>query len=461
MSVPQMRATDFMVDNPHAGIFLDMGLGKTGAALTALVELIAKGFSPILIVGPIRVIETVWPVEAKLWKHTQHLKFSVIRGNEDERIEAVAKKADIYLINPEMLRWFLQKYKKFLSAWKVLLVDESSDFKSPGSKRFKSLRYQVKHFKRRYILTGTPRPNSLLELWPQIFILDLGKRLERRSGWYQDRYFEPVDYYGYKWEPKAGAKKRIYAAIADCVLRIASKGKKPTVNRILVPLPPKVMKAYKEMEEEALTVLEGQEELTAKNVVSAMMKCRQMANGSVYLNDGKEIRTLHLEKIKVVEKIIEETGDPVIVVYNFKHERDLLAKRLKAYKPVILSTAKDPLKVIADWNAKKIPVLLLHPKSGGHGLNLQHGGHTMVWFGLTFSYEQYAQTIARLNRTGQKKRVVLHILIAPNTVDELIETSLEAKARGQNQLLRYLRKYSDARDIRMPGIFGSLRLVGE
>lgn len=461
--VNQMRAAEFMTSRLYAGILLDMGLGKTGAALTALVELIAKGEGPVLLVGPIRVIETVWPVEAKIWKHTRHLKFSIIRGSVEEREKAVAKKADIYLINPEMLRWFLTRYKKYLSAWKILLVDESSDFKSAGSKRFKALRYQLSKFRRRYILTGTPRPNSLLDLWTQIFILDLGKRLERRVGWYQDRFFEPVDYYGYKWEPKPGARKRIYRLIADLAIRIEAKGKKPIENRVVVPLPKKVMKAYREMEEEALTLLdeglvEGGVELSAKNVVSAMMKCRQIANGSVYLNENKEVRVLHLEKIKAAEKIIEETGSPVILVYNFKHERDLLAKRLKQYSPVILSTAKNPLKVIKDWNEGKIPVLLLHPKSGGHGLNLQHGGHTMIWYGLTFSYEQYAQTIARLDRTGQKKQVVLHFLIAPGTVDELIESVLKSKARGQSHLLRFLKKYSDSRDIRKGRTSGRIKL---
>jgi SNF2 family DNA or RNA helicase len=443
MSVSQLRATDFMVRNLCAGIFLDMGLGKTGAALTAITEI---NELPVLIIGPIRVIETVWPVEAKLWAHTCHLKFSVIRGNEDARIAAVAKKADIYLINPEHLRWFLKKYKKYLKAWRVLIVDESSDFKTPGSKRFMSLRWRVRHFRRRYILTGTPRPNSLLDLWAQIFILDEGARLQQRFEWFKDRYFEPKDFYGYKWGTKKRARKRIYEHISDLIIRIESKGRKPTINRILVPLPPKVMKAYNEMEDEALAYLDDQTELTAVNVVAAMMKCRQMANGAVYLNDDKKIRVLHSEKINVTQKIIEETGSPVIVVYNFKHERDLLAERLKAYEPVILSKAKNPKQVIADWNAGKIPVLLLHPKSGGHGLNLQHGGHTMVWFGLTFSYEQYAQTIARINRTGQKKKVVLHILIAPNTVDELVEAALKAKARGQNKLLKFLKKYSDARD---------------
>jgi SNF2 family DNA or RNA helicase len=446
--VNQLRAADFMFDNPQAAIFMDMGLGKTGASLTALVDMINKGMGPVLIVGPIRVIETVWPEEAKIWSHTKHLRFSIIRGNPREREEAVRKEADIYLINPEQLRWFLKKYKKYLSSWGVLIVDESSDFKTPGSKRFISLRWQVKKFKRRYILTGTPRPNGYLDLWPQMFIVDLGERLGSTFESYQNRYFEPAGYYGYKWKPKIGAKKRIRRSIADIVLRIEAKGKKPIENRILVPLPPKARKIYEDMEEEALAYLDSRTKITGANVVSAMMKCRQISNGAVYLNDSDEYREIHQEKIKVVERIIEETGDPVIVVYNFKHERDMLAKRLKAYSPVILSKAKDPNKVIKDWNAKKIPVLLLHPKSGGHGLNLQHGGHTMVWLGLTFSYEQYAQTVARLNRTGQTKQVVLHLLIAPGTVDELIERALKTKARGQNKLLKYLKEYSDARDRR-------------
>ena len=443
----QGRAIEHLLSHPQAGLFLDMGLGKTASALTAVYEFSRFGVGPTLVVGPIRVIETVWRQEAKLWDHLKDLTFSLVRGSPEERKTALATKADIYLINPEHLEWMFETLGEGPYQFETLIIDESSMFKNVSSKRFKMLRFRVKHFSRRYILTGTPTPNKLLELWSQIFILDGGKRLGSSFTRYKERYFYPVDRWGYKWEPRPKAKVEIFAAIADLVLRMDAKDylQLPEVvhNRVMIQLPPTAMKIYKEVEDQALSKISEEVSISAVNAISALIKCRQIANGVVYVNDGLETQVLHTEKIKATVEIVEETGSPVIVVYNFKHELALLKAALKEFSPVVLTEAKDASEVIQDWNAGKIQVLLLHPQSGGHGLNLQEGGNTMIWFGLTFSYEQYVQTIARINRQGQTKPVVLHVLVAENTVDLLMEEVIEAKKAGQDELFNYLQRYAN------------------
>lgn len=441
----QGKAIEFLLSHPQAGLFLDMGLGKTASALTAVKEFIRFGVGATLVVGPIRVIETVWRQEMAKWEHLQGLTFSLVRGNETERRAALAVKADIYLINPEHLTWLLDTLGDAPYPFETLFVDESSMFKNVGTKRFRTLRYKVKNFARRYLLTGTPTPNKLLELWPQIFLLDLGKRLGTSYGRYKERFFDQ-DYTGYKWTPKPGAEEKIYALIADLVLRMDAADylvlPKVTYNTVAITLPAAIRKIYTGIEKDAFFELSKASFINAVNAPAALTKCRQIANGIVYTNDGSETEFLHNEKLKVTKSIVEESGSPVIVVYNFKHELELLKETLKEFEPVVLKDSKDTEATIADWNAGKIQVLLLHPVTGGHGLNLQDGGHTMVWFGLTFSYEQYVQTIARINRQGQKYPVMIHILTATNTVDELIADTLAAKAQGQDRLFDYLKAYA-------------------
>lgn len=449
----QGKAIEHLLSHPQGGLFLDMGLGKTASALTAIYEFNRFGVGPTLVVGPIRVIETVWRQEAKLWEHTQNLTFSLIRGNATQRQAALNQKADIYLINPEHLVWLFELIGDAAMPFETLIIDESSMFKNVGSKRFRTLRHQVKKFSRRYILTGTPTPNKLLELWPQIFLLDEGKRLGTSFTRFKERYFAPVDRWGYKVEPRHGAKEKIYEAIADLVLRMDAKDylELPEViyNRVEIPLSKEVMETYRAVENEAFAKLDAETSITAMNVVGALIKARQVANGVVYtelVESGKQsVKVLHKEKINAAREIIEETGSPVIVVYNFKHELELLKEELKEFSPVVMNEEKDADKVVRDWNDGKIEVLLLHPQSGGHGLNLQHGGHTMIWFGLTFSFEQYAQTVARINRQGQTKPVVLHVLIAPGTVDELLEQVLQNKEKEQNDLFTFLKNYRKGR----------------
>lgn len=448
LRVYQCKCIEFLLSHLFAGLFLDMGLGKTISALTAIVEFLRFGVGPTLVVGPIRVIETVWRQEAKAWNHTKHLTFSLIRGNVEQRRAAMAVKADIYLVNPEHLTWLFEQIPGNAKwPWEVLFIDESSMFKNVGSKRFKNLRFKIKNFTRRYILTGTPTPNRLLELWPQIFLLDGGQRLGSSFTRFKQRYFEPVDRWGYKVVPRHGAKERIYNLIADLVLRMDAKDyldlPKVQVNRVLCPLDDKVMKTYRSVEQDAFAKLEGMTHITALNVIGAMIKCRQIANGVVYTDtDGeKGVSILHSEKLDAAREIVDETGSPVIIVYNFQHELALLKEQFKDLNPVVLNESKDAVKTVNDWNAGKIELLLLHPKSGGHGLNLQIGGHVMIWFGLTFSFEEYIQTIARINRQGQTKPVMLHLLIAPGTIDELLEAVLKGKQDGQDDLFSFLKAY--------------------
>jgi SNF2 family DNA or RNA helicase len=454
----QINGIDFLLKHRGAGLFQDMGLGKSATALTVISELRRFGYGPVLVVGPIRVIETVWRQEAQEWSHLKHLTFSLVRGNEQQRRKALLVPADIYLVNPDLLRWLFKTLRKPY-IFEALFIDESSMFKKAGTRRFRAIRYKVKLFRRRYIMTGTPRPNRLEELWPQLFVVDGGKRLCRRFTDFKSRFFEPVvpdnpdPLHPTKfiaWAPKEGAENKIYSLIADVVFRTDNPNLvKPQFNPVKVILPPKARRIYDEMEDKAFAEIETKSHMSAANAAVAMMKCRQIANGVVYTTPSEfdenpivETKLLHREKLAATLEIVEETGSPVIVVYNFLHELKLLKETLAEYNPIALKD-EDPIETISRWNLGRIPVLLLHPRSGGHGLNLQHGGHTMIWFGLTFSYEDYIQTIARINRQGQKHSVIIHLIIAIKTIDQLLVRVLKAKEKGQINLFTYLKEYRE------------------
>lgn len=432
----QEEMVKHLLDHNSAGLFVDMGFGKTVATLVALEKMKEDNVLPTLLIAPIRVIKSVWRQEAEKWGID--LSFSLVHGKPKEREAALKKKADIYLINPENLVWlFDQKLPDF----KILVIDESSLFKNVGSKRFKKLRYKVKNFDRRYILTGTPTPNSIGEIWTQMFILDKGERLGKTYGGFKSRYFEQVDYQGWVFQPREGAEEEIYSKVQDIILQQGGNLKglpEFKFNKIIVDMDKEHKDFYQSMEEHSIASLDG-EVLTSMNVVSALMKCRQISNG-VFYNDDGEIVKLHDKKLEVLEEIVEETNSPVLIIYNFKHELEEIKSRLKKYKPVVLNEEDD---AVERWNKGKIEVLLLHPASGGHGLNLQDGGHTMVWYGLTFSYEQFAQTIKRLHRSGQKHPVVCHLIMCRGTVDILMWAALQSKEQGQKKLLEALKEYKE------------------
>lgn len=431
----QEQAVDFLKRHPHAGLFVDMGLGKTASVLHALVDLP----KPVLLIGPIRVIETVWRQEAALWPKAKGLTFSLVRGTPRARTSALEASADIYLVNPELLEEALA-----FRTYSTLVVDESSQFKNPSTKRFKLLRRHVKGFQRRIILTGTPSPNSLLDLWSQAFILDRGERLGTSFGAFRERFFHQTDWQGYVFAPNPEAEEQITKLLSDIVFRAEAAGNLPprevVTNKLLLDLPAPARKVYEKLEAEAFAAL-GESSISPATAVACLMKLRQVASGFVY-DDEVRPHTIHKEKIQAVQSILEETGSPVVLVYQFLHELAAL-KRAFPYG-VELPKGSSP-EFFRAWDSKKIPLLFLHPQSGGHGLNLQHGSHTMVIFSASFSYEHMAQTIARIDRQGQTSPVMLHYLVARDTVDELILEALEAKASRQTNVLQLIKDYANAK----------------
>lgn len=433
----QVAAVDHLKKTPCAALFIDMGLGKTAATLHSFLSM----DGPILLVGPIRVIETVWEAEAKKWPATKDFRFSLVRGSPAARRRALEADADIYLVNPEILEEAL-----LARPYGVLVIDESTMFKNPSTKRFKILRKHLPKFKRRILLTGTPAPNSLMDLWSQMFILDRGERLETAFYRFKSRYFEQVDYMGFKFEPRAGSEAIITSLISDIVFRVEAKGNLPEreviPNPIEVHLPPDARKLYAKMEKDAFIRLSQEPNITAANAAAATMKLRQLASGFVYNDDGHTV-AVHKEKIDALRSVIDETGSPVIVVYQFQHE---LAAIRKAFPHGIALTDKEWTQ--ERWDAGEIPLMFLHPDSGGHGLNLQEPCHTMVIFTPSYSFERMAQTMARIDRQGQKHPVVFHTLRAADTIDDLVYQVLDRKERVQSNVLQMVKEYADARTAR-------------
>ncbi len=422
-----------MKTRPTAGLFMDMGLGKTPVALHAMLDMP----KPILLVAPIRVLESVWMQEAALWPATRGLTFSKLRGTPVEREQARGVSADVYLVNPELMQEALLSPR--LNGLKSLVIDESSLFKNASTKRFRVLRKHLPRFTRRLILTGTPTPNSLLELWSQIFILDRGERLERSFSSYRSRYFVQQDYFGYVFAPAPGAKEKVTNLISDLVLRVDAESHLPPRsvlhNKVFFKLPPGAAKTYKEFERHAMTII-NDKLVTAPMAAAALMKLRQLASGFVYADDHSA-EEIHTEKLKAVEEITQETGSPVLLVYQFQHE---LAAIKKAFPHAVPFTADK----VEAWNRGEIPLMLIHPASGGYGVNLQQGGHTMIVFSGSFSQEQMSQTFARIDRQGQEHPVIFHHLMAGGTVDELLFDVIQEKTANQTHLLNRIKEYAQA-----------------
>lgn len=429
----QEKGLDFVVSKPHAGLFVDMGLGKTAISLHAFLELP----KPILLVGPIRVIESVWRQEAKIWPGTTKIRFSLLRGSPTQRKAAAEVPADVYMVNPELLEEALQAR----SDYKTLLVDESTMFKDPSTKRFKGLRKHLRRFARRLILTGTPTPNGLLDLWAQIFLLDMGERLGTSFNKFQQTYFYPTGYQGYKFAPHDWAREAILQKVSDIIFRMSAKDalppRKVIKNIIRFEMPPSAKTIYRDLEREALARITQDDTVSGSSAVVVMAKLRQVASGFVYDDDQKPM-TIHLEKIKVVQEILEQTSEPVILLYQFRHELAALQKAFPQGK-IFESDLVEP------WNAGEVPLLFLHPQSGGHGINLQYGGHTMIIFTSSFSLEQMSQAMARIDRQGQTAPVIFHHLVASGTVDELLLEVLDQKADNQAEVLRLIKEYANGK----------------
>lgn len=429
----QVFATNFIIDHPSSAVFLECGLGKSVITLSAIWQLMFDYFSisRVLVIAPLRVARNTWPDEIGKWDHLSDLRYSVVIGTEAERKAALARKADIYLINRENVDWLITK-SGYRFDFDMVVLDELSSFKSAKAKRFKSLIKVRPRIKRIVGLTGTP--GNLMDLWPEFRLLDQGQRLGRYIGAYRTRFFDPDkrnQQMIFSYKPKPGAEKDIYLLISDMTISMKSLDylKMPdcVINEVKVSLSEDEREVYDEMRKEMVLDLNG-EEIDAVNAAALSGKLLQMANGAIYTED-KETIVIHDQKLEALEELIEEAnGKPILVAYWFKHDLERIKSRIKVRE---IKTDKD----IRDWNNGKIPVGLVHPASAGHGLNLQAGGSTLIWFGLTWSLELYQQTNARLWRQGQKETVVIHHIIAKDTIDEDVIRSLKLKEKTQDGII--------------------------
>lgn len=432
----QKYAADFIITHPISALLLDMGLGKTSITLTAINDLLFDSFEvhKILIIGPLRVARDTWSAEIEKWEHLKNLRYSVVVGTEQERLVALQKQADIYIINRENVQWLVEESGIPLD-FDMAVIDELSSFKNHQSKRFKAfmkIRPKLKHI---VGLTGTPASNGLMDLFAEFKLLDMGERLGRFIGQYRNTYFQPDKRNGmaiYSYKPLPDAEQRIYNRISDITISMKATDHLTMPELIsseyTVQLSEKEREKYDRLKKE-LVLSEDSGEITAANAASLSNKLSQMANGAVY-SDDESVIEIHDRKLDALEDIIESmNGRPLLVAYWFKHDLERIKKRFEIRE--IKSSAD-----ISDWNSGKVPVALIHPASAGHGLNLQSGGSALVWFGLTWSLELYQQTNARLWRQGQTSdTVVIQHIIAKGTIDEQIMKALKTKDTTQAALI--------------------------
>lgn len=437
----QRYATEYIESHPEAAVFLDMGLGKTTITLTALNNLLFDYFDVhrILVVAPLRVARNTWSDEIEKWDHLHNLTFAIAVGSEKERLEALRKQADITMLNRENLQWLIEKSGQPFE-YDMVVIDELSSFKNHQAKRFKALMKVRPKVKRIVGLTGTPSSNGLMDLFAEFKILDMGVRLGRFIGQYRNTYFKPDKVNGpivYSYKPLPGAEDAIYEKISDLTIsmKAADHLKMPELvnTKYMVHLSEKEKKKYEDMKAELVLELpEG--EITAANAASLSGKLSQMANGAVYADD-ESILPIHDRKLDALEDIIESAnGKLLLIAYWFKHDLIRIEQRLAKKKIPFQKLDSDAS--MKKWNKGELPVALIHPASAGHGLNLQSGGSTLVWFGITWSLELYQQTVARLYRQGQSSRTVtvIHIL-TQGTVDEKIMKALAEKDSTQSALI--------------------------
>ena len=432
----QNYAKDFILAHKVSALFLDCGLGKTITTLTAINELMYDSFeiSKVLIIAPLRVAQSTWKDEIEKWDHLNLLRYSIVVGDEKERLKALKQNSDIYIINRENVDWLVTKSGIDFN-FDMLVIDELSSFKSHTSKRFKSLLKIRPYFERVVGLTGTPSSNGLMDLWAEFRVLDLGERLGRYITHYRNEYFLPDKRNGaviFSYKPQPNAEERIYRRLADMTISMKSteylKMPELILNELEINLDEEDQMKYKKFKKEMVMTIQ-EKEIDAINAASLSNKLIQLANGSIY-DEDKKFYEVHNKKLDKLEEIIESAnGKPVLVAYWFKADKERIEKRFKVRE---IKTADD----IKQWNMGMINLALIHPASAVHGLNLQSGGFTLVWFSLTWSLELYQQTNARLYRQGQKDTVVIHHLITKNTIDEDIMKSLKRKDKTQEALMR-------------------------
>lgn len=430
----QKYATKFIITHPISAILLDCGMGKSSITLNAINQLMYDYFevSKLLVICPLRVANT-WVDEIAKWDEFNHIIYSLVIGSETERLRALNSKADIYIINRENVDWLINK-SGFPFDFDMVVIDELSSFKSAAAKRFKSLLKVRPKVKRIVGLTGTPSSNGLMDLWAEFKILDMGERLGRYITHYRNNFFIPDkrnQQMIFSYKPRPGAEDAIYRLISDITISMKSadflKMPECIMNEVEVELSEKERSVYDKLRQEMVISL-GEEEIDASNAATLSGKLLQMANGAIY-NEEKSVFHIHNRKLDALEDLIEgANGKPVLVAYWYKHDLDRIKKSFKVRE---IKTSKD----INDWNNGKIPIAIIHPASAGHGLNLQSGGSTLIWFGLTWSLELYQQTNARLWRQGQKSTVVIHHIISKDTIDEDVMKALRLKEKTQTELI--------------------------
>lgn len=466
----QETARQFLHGNPNSGLFLDPGLGKTSISLSVISDLVREGkTNGVLLIAPLRVCYLVWPLEIRKWDNFNNLSYTILHKRGKASIDGKPK--DIYIINPEGLPWLFEKCLEILQdgfelPFDTLWIDESTKFKSPKAKtRFAILKDMICLFKRRHIMTGTPAPRGLMDLWSQIYLLDEGEALTPNFWKFRRKYFQQADRDGFKYVLRSGADKTIHNLIAPKVLEMSSKDylDMPDLifNNIQVELPVKAKKLYSKMEQEFFLEIDGHE-ASAMQQAQASMKCHQIANGKVYkdwpkneygepIKDGpREIIDIHDAKIVAIKDLVDElAGKPLLVAFQYKHDLIALKKAFGDDTPFIGSgvSEKHALQICEDWNAGKTPILLAQPSSMSHGLNLQASGNDICWYSVTWDLESYMQFNARIYRqgvTGDSVRV--HHIVSSETVDEPMLERLGEKAEQQKDLRESLKRYRIARN---------------
>lgn len=442
----QQHCINKIIEIKKLGLFLDMGLGKTVTTLTAVKDLKYNRFQVcgVLVIAPKKVAEGTWTREKDKWDHTKMLRVSAVLGSQAKRIRALNTPADIYIINRENVVWLVDYYR---NSWPfdMVVVDESSSFKSHNAKRFKALASMGPHIDRMVELTGTPSPNGLDDLWSQIYLLDGGERLGRRYTQFRERYFDPGDrgqnvIYNYKAKP--GSESSILEKISDICISMKAEDylqlPEVTYHQVPVVLDAKAEKAYCELERKMVLELPGDEEdISVTSAAALSNKLLQLANGAIY-DDSHSAHEVHGCKIEAFLELVESLqGKPALVFYNFQHDRERILKALAKSGLRIreLKTSRDE----DDWNRREIDILLTHPASSAYGLNLQQGGNHVIWFGLTWNYELYTQANKRLHRQGQNERVIIHHLVCSGTRDEDVMEALEKKDDMQGWVMESLK----------------------
>jgi len=432
----QDHATDHIVANKYSGLFLEMGLGKTVATLTAISRLIYEDLEvgKVLVIAPKTVALNVWPEEVKKWTHLSHLRLEVVKGDPAQRVACLKRKADIYVIGRDNVAWIVKHYMTAFP-FDMVVIDELSSFKDNQSQRFRSLRIVRPLIKRVVGLTGTPAPNGLQDLWPQIYLLDQGERLGKTIGAFREAYLSADKIFGQhiqSYKVRKGSEKEIYDKIGDICISMKADDYLELPGRlehtIRINLEPATLQRYKVFEKEKVLEM-ASADISALNAAALTTKLLQFSNGALY-DENRAVHLEHDQKLDALSDIIEEAGDqPVLVFYSYIHDKQRILERFKHARE--LKTSED----IKAWNSKKVRLMIAHPASAGHGLNLQAGGNIIVWFGLTWSLELYQQANARLDRQGQTKPVMIYKLICAGTMDEEVSAAIYRKADGQSALM--------------------------